>query len=135
VSSTARPYACDLRHKNTWMIPRFTFITVEMLSFWGDCSMSESCLRESGDYYRVNKERIDYEVKNYTKKNKNYDNLNEFSKIFNCKNEGENLFSKKVIESKEQIFHTNFDKKPQEVMESIQSLIENDSELKILCKK
>lgn len=133
---TARPYACELRYSKNLAIPRLIFTSIEMITFYGDCSFSSKFMRESGDYYRVNKERIDYEIKNASKvKNKNFDNLFSLARIFNCPESVNNHFAELIIAKKESIFGLNYEKNPKEVMINIQDIINEDSSLVNSCTK
>lgn len=135
-SFVARPYACEQRYSKNFAIPRLLLTSVEMITFYGDCSLSSKLMRESGDYYRINKQRIDYEVKNSIHvKNKNFDNLFKLAKIYNCNDSEKNYFAEVVLNNKNNIFSDTYDIDPKEVMINIQKMIEKDDVLKNSCIK
>jgi hypothetical protein len=107
-----------------------------MITFYGDCSLSTKFMRESGDYYGSNKERIDYEIKNASKvKNNNFDNLFKLARIYNCDETEKEYFAQQIVNQKNAVFGLNFENTPKVVMSNIQQIIDNDIKLKKSCSK
>lgn len=108
-SVSSRPYACEKSSEklNFYYWPNKIFGNTLQI---GDCAVSDTLRIETGQYYGLNKDDIDWAVS--TDKGVGYGGASEldgFAKAMNCNKESYLRFNEMLLKKKTEIFGEKFD--------------------------
>ncbi len=126
------PYACD-DISTKLAFSGFNYVLVGNLFQIGDCAISKTLKVELGDYYRHNKDKIDFEVRNSLTPLEGHE-VEHFARAFNCPKDSFVNFHILLVKNKNEIFGEKFDHSPRQVTKTIQKLIDVDASLAMSCR-